>query len=1091
MDAANKLPKKKSRKNILMKTLKDFAKYLRENRLRDFAIYYICTITGMDIPLIKLVIKKGLVKDPSGEVSIIRTMESQEKFFQSLEDDTAIDRANENLKIWKEDKLPGISRNEIVPSDLILLYAAQKKSISHFLPDFTKDSTEAISIIQEIDDFYTEGKKNAIQMLFEMQMSSESKFKGLLESAPDAMVIVNNDGKIQLINAQTENLFGYKREEIIGKEVELLIPDRFKRIYHSHRKGFFIEPKIRAMAVGLELYGRKKDGNEFPVEISLSPIETEEGILVSAAIRDITNQKKASEELKATNYFLDLVLENIPNMLFVKDARDLKFVRFNKAGEELLGYTNEELIGKNNADFFPETEADFFTAKDREVLSQTNVIDIPEEPITTKSGEVRWLHTKKIPILEPSGKPLYLLGISEDITEELQKTEMEKLAIAATKSFNSVIITNEHGIIEWVNEGFTSLTGYSLDEVKGTHGESLRRGADTGISEGTGYYKSVIQGKVPITYESKNYSKQGRAYWTITTLTPVLDKNGQVKRIIAIDSDITLGKQMEENLVNANKAAEDALNKGNEAIEELMKAKKELEESMSVKEQFLANMSHEIRTPMNAIVGFTDLALKTPLSPEQKQYIDAIKTSGENLIVIINDILDFSKIQSGKISFEQIEFSISQVVSTITELMLPKSVEKNIKLSKSIAKGVPERLIGDPTRLSQILLNLVGNAIKFTEKGEIKINIEQIAEKKDTVNLKFTISDTGIGIPKEKLPNIFDAFTQATYDTNRKYGGTGLGLAIVKQLVGLLGGDIKVTSKLKKGSVFTFNLTYRKNLNPEPAPKVNLNENVFTGINDLNVLLVEDNVLNQILAQKVLSDWGWKVELADNGLSAVEKIEKQNFDMVLMDIQMPEMDGYEATHYIREKMPLPKSAIPIIAMTAHALSGEEEKCLKAGMNGYVSKPFNPQKLYQKINSVLNMNNNVVNQGGEENHDEKNNTSHKHTDLTYLRGIANGSDAFIIQMLGIFIEQTPQTLVHMEKALKNKDWKSLRLIVHKMKPSIMFTGLGEIINDVPLLEKYAAEESHLDDIPALIDKIKKACNEAMVELKEEVEKLRKS
>ncbi len=1079
-----------------MRTLKDFAVYMRESHLRDFVIYYIDTIKGMNIPLVNLALEKGLIKDLAEETNIIRTMDSQQIFFRSIEDDTVIERAKESLKAWEEDKMPGgITRGDVLPSDLILIYAAQKKAFLHFLPEYTIDTKEAISITQELEDLYTKAQDYAIQVLFNLQKATEQqliqaeiirqRLLSIVEASTDFIGYADaKDRHIMYINQFGRKMIGIGKDEDATKfNVSDVHPDWvYKKL-----ETLWIPAAVKNGVWQGEAAFLSRNGQEIPVSMILMSHKKPNGEVefISTISRDIREQKISEQELKAVNNFLDLVLENIPNMIFVKDARDLRFVRLNNAGEKLLGFTNEELMGKNNADFFPKEEADLFTAKDNEVLNQTSVVDIPEEPITTKKGEIRWLHTKKIPILDPDGKPLYLLGISEDITELLQKTEMEKLAVAATKSFNSVIITDEFGNIEWVNEGFTALTGYNLDDVKGTHGESLRRGSETGISNSASYYKSVIQGKVPITYESKNYSKQGREYWTITTLTPVLDKSGEVKRIIAIDSDITLGKQMEENLLNANKIAEDSLRKGNKALRELMEAKKQLEESMGVKEQFLANMSHEIRTPMNAIVGFTDLTLKTSLSPEQKQYIDAIKTSGENLIVIINDILDFSKIQSGKIPFEQIEFSISQVVSTLTELMLPKSIEKNIKLSKSIDKRVPDRLIGDPTRLSQILLNLVGNAIKFTQKGEVKINVELVAEDKDTVNLRFSISDTGIGIPKKKLPYIFDAFTQATYDTNRKYGGTGLGLAIVKQLIGLLGGDIEVNSKVNEGSIFTYDLTYRKNLNPEAAKKVILIENEPDRITDVNVLLVEDNTLNQILAQKVLSDWGWKVQIADNGLIAVDKIEKQNFDVVLMDIQMPEMDGYEATRYVREMLPQPKSSIPIIAMTAHALSGEEEKCYKAGMDGYVSKPFNPEKLYRKINSVLKVQINGATHNG--NTSTENNTASKHTDLTYLKGIANGSNAFIAQMLSIFIEQTPQVLVRMEKALKNKDWKSLRFVVHKMKPSIMFTGLSEIINDVPLLEEYAAEESHLDAIPALVDKIKKVCREAVVELKEELGK----
>ena len=710
--------------------------------------------------------------------------------------------------------------------------------------------------------------------------------------------------------------------------------------------------------------------------------------------------------------------------------------------------------------------------------------------IVRKDESIRVLYCRGEAITDEKGEVIKLIGTGQDITERIQEEEMEKLSTAATKSYNSVVITDEHGRIEWVNEGFTTLTGYTLEEVQNSHGELLRHGKDTGISESTNYYKKVIEKKEPITYESKNFSKNGNEYWTITTLTPVLGDNGEVKRIIAIDSDISERKEMEEDLVRANKIAEHSLMKGNKALSELMKAKKELEESMHVKEQFLANMSHEIRTPMNAIVGFTELILKTQLTTEQKQYTDAIKTSGENLIVIINDILDFSKIQSGKIPLEHIEFSVSEVLSTLIELMLPKSVEKNISLSKSIDKRIPDRLIGDPTRLNQILLNLVGNAIKFTQKGGVKITVDLISDNADIVNVRFSVSDTGIGIPQDKLPTIFEAFTQAAYDTTRKYGGTGLGLAIVKQLIELQGGDISVQSEMGKGSVFTFTIVYRKSFTTAVSKKPVQDASKEREFKDLRVLLVEDNTLNQLLAKKVLSDWGWNVEVAENGLIATEKAEKQDFDVILMDIQLPEMDGYEATRYIRNKLQPPKSTIPIIAMTAHAISGEEEKCYKAGMDGYISKPFNPQKLYIKIVTVLKGgdNNILTNLESQPKSKVMSNGNHKHIDLTYLRKLSNGSNEFIAQMLTLFIEQTPEALGRMEKHLEEHNWEALSKVAHKMKPSIMFVGLKEIEKEVKTVEDYASEETHVEELPGMIAHIKEVCNEALGELQEEIQHL---
>ncbi|MGZ4054506.1 MAG: response regulator [Bacteroidia bacterium] len=570
-------------------------------------------------------------------------------------------------------------------------------------------------------------------------------------------------------------------------------------------------------------------------------------------------------------------------------------------------------------------------------------IILPDQAIKT-------LHAKGEVITE-AGRSVKMVGTNQDVTERVHEEEMEKLVLAATQSYNSVIIADSKGKIEWVNEGFTKLTGYTINEVLNTHGEVLRKGNEMDFSDQNNFYESVIKQKKPITYESKNFSKSGDEYWVITTITPILGNDGEVEKIIAIDSDISIRKKMEQELLNANKIAEDSLMKGNKAINQLIKAQKELEDSVKIKEQFLANMSHEIRTPMNAIVGFTNIILKTDLTPEQKQYIEAVKTSGENLLVIINDILDFSKIQSGQFAFEQIELNISGLTSSILELMHQKLIEKNLKLSIKIDEKIPKILKGDPLRLHQILLNLVSNAIKFTQKGEVRIEIDMISENHDVSDVQFSVIDTGIGISSDKQFSIFNGFTQASNETTRKYGGTGLGLTIVKQLIELQGGTISVQSELGIGSVFTFNLKFKKAFSSDIAKNKAIDDRTIQeqeNISGLKILLVEDNLLNQILAKKVLTDWNWEVEVAENGLIAIEKLKKSNFDVILMDIQMPEMDGYEATRTIR-KMPDPaESETPIIAMTAHAMAGEADKCLKAGMDDYISKPFDTKVLHSKI-----------------------------------------------------------------------------------------------------------------------------------------------
>ncbi len=704
--------------------------------------------------------------------------------------------------------------------------------------------------------------------------------------------------------------------------------------------------------------------------------------------------------------------------------------------------------------------------------------------IIRPDGVIRTLHLLGEVQADNFGIAMKIAGTSQDVTERFHEEELDKLALAATKSYNSVVILNPEGKIEWVNEGFTRLSGYELDEVKNTSGEILQKGKKESIITQGSYCSRVVKEKTPVSYEVLNYDKQGIGYWTITTLTPVLNKHEEVEHIIAIDSDITIRRQMEEELMQANKIAEHSLRKGNKALTELMIAKKQLEESMKVKEQFLANMSHEIRTPMNAIIGFTNLLLKTPIDGDQHQYVNAIKTSGENLLVIINDILDFSKIQSGKVTLEQIELNFSTLLPPIVEVMKGKAAEKNIRFLTSIDERIPDQVLGDPVRLNQILLNLIGNAIKFTDHGEVKVALELVGEKADAVEVLFSVTDTGIGIESSKLSSIFEGFTQATNETTRKYGGTGLGLSIVKQLVELQGGRVHVKSAPGKGSSFIFVLEFKrcnKKLNPEleSAHEDNLANPLYEG---LRILLVEDNTLNQVLAKKVLTDWKWNVDIAETGVSAVQKIRDNDFDLVLMDIQLPEMDGYEATRQIRKYTAEPKTNIPIIAMTAHAINGEAEKCLRAGMNDYVSKPFDPKDLYHKVVNVLRQsteNKTILKQPY-----KMQPTATKNTDLGYLTELSRGSKEFILQMISLFLEQTPIALASLEEAAKNKDWAMVGRVAHKMKPSLAFMGIKNLKDLIAALEEEAKQGTNPDGMKEKILTIRDVCNKAILELEAE-------
>jgi PAS domain S-box-containing protein len=506
----------------------------------------------------------------------------------------------------------------------------------------------------------------------------------------------------------------------------------------------------------------------------------------------------------------------------------------------------------------------------------------------------------------------------KDLYETLLKTESEM--------GEGVSITENEKII-YVNDAVCNIYGYTKEEILQLKSfiDIVPDEEKQGLAE---RLRQRISGeREQSAGETKIMRKDGKIIdieYTVRNIT--IDGSMQMLSIIR---DVTEKKQAEEQLRKEKQRAETA------------------EIAKRVGEQFLANMSHEIRTPMNAIVGFTDVILKTPLSPDQHQYLEAIKTSGDNLLVIINDILDFSRMRSGKIPIEKRGFKLKSIISSCVELMLPKAVEKGIELSANIDKNIPDNLIGDDTRLNQVLINLIANAIKFTSKGEVTVRLKLLSETTESVGIELAVTDTGIGIPQDKLLTIFEAFTQANNNTARRYGGTGLGLAIVKQLADLQEGSVSVTSEEGKGSCFYFRIKYRKN--NMPITQINSNKiDQKNGLGKLKVLLVEDNAMNQLLAQKILGDWGWKVDTVENGIEAIEKLKVKDFDIVLMDIQMPEMDGYEATRQIRSDLPAPKCNVPIMAMTAHVMPSEEEKCYKIGMNSYISKPFDTTVLYNKI-----------------------------------------------------------------------------------------------------------------------------------------------
>ncbi len=921
----------------------------------------------------------------------------------------------------------------------------------------------------------------------ELLKESEERFRLIVENIEDyAIIMTDFSGNVVSWNEGAKRIKGYSEDEILGENISVFYTDEDKLRNKPQRNLEIAKQDGHYQSEG---WRKRKDGSLFWADILVTAIYDESGKMQGYAkiVRDITQRRSAEKELWKNQQQLAMAqkLAHLGSWeCSLKDGSlawsdELYLIYGLKPGEK-------DLVEKVNKMTHPEDIERVIS-----IIGESKKTQKPFEfyyRIIRQDGAVRHLHSRGHVLADENGEVEKMIGTDQDVTDRFREEQMEKLVMAATKSTNAVIIADHSGRIEWVNEGFSLLTGYSFGEVKNTHGELLRQGGTTGLTPGTELYETVFSKKKSVVYEGRNFTKGGKEYWVITTLTPVLGTNGEVERIIAIDSDITERKKIEEDLIFANKIAEHSLKKGARAMQELMNAKKQLEDTMHVKEQFLAKMSHEIRTPMNAIVGLTDILLDSPISHDQKECIDAIKLSSDNLLSIINDILDFSKLESGKVSVEAIPFNPREIIDAVLFTLGFSATKKGIRLNfRRDENELPEYVIGDSVRLRQIILNLLSNAIKFTEKGNVTVQTKVIDEDAESCKVQFEISDTGIGIPENRIGTIFESFTQASNETTRKYGGSGLGLTIVKQLAELQGGAVSVKSQLGEGSVFYITIPYKKYTEATPPVPANQKKVPEESIIGARILLAEDNEMNQMLATKIFARWKLHLEIAENGERAVEKLKTDDFDLVLMDIQMPVMDGYEATRQIRNTLPAPKSSVPIIAMTAHAMVGESEKCIALGMNDYISKPFNQQDLYNKISAVLHKNRKFIphlKMKTEKNISLSNDK--KHIDLSYLKEIAEGNTDFIKKMISAYLLQTPAMLSDMSKSIDSKRWQDLRGVAHKMKPSLDFVGIHSIKQTVKDIEKYSHEESHLELLPEMVEEVKNTCIRAMKELEHELE-----
>lgn len=737
-----------------------------------------------------------------------------------------------------------------------------------------------------------------------------------------------------------------------------------------------------------------------------------------------------------------------------------KITDVNEAMEKLTGLKRGKITGTDFFNYF--TQPHIARQVYEEVFEKGSIMDY-QLTIRHKNGKLTDVLFNGSLYKDKQGNVLGVVVVArEKMLSKYSRTLIEA-------SLDPLITINSEGKITDMNQALADITGITREKITGTDFFDYFTDREKARQV---YQEAFAKGYVvdsPLTIRHRD----GKLTDVLFNGSVYKDERGNVLGIVIVARDITARKKFENELIEAKQKAE--------------KAAKIAEEAVKAKQQFLSNMSHEIRTPMNAIVGFTKVVLKTDLTDKQREYINAIKISGDALIVLINDILDLAKVDAGKMTFEKIPFKLSASIYAMLHLFETKIREKDLELIKEYDTSIPEVLIGDPVRLHQIVLNLVSNAIKFTQKGKITVSVKLISQDYDKATIEFAVSDTGIGIPEDRLETVFDNFQQATSDTSRLYGGTGLGLAIVKQLVQAQGGAIKVKSKVGEGSTFSFTLSFRK-AKDKTLPQADGGEKQEAAQGDQKgrILVVEDVALNQLLMRTLLEDFGYELDIAGNGKVAVERLKKDHFDLVLMDLQMPEMNGFAATRIIRDDL---KLDMPIIALTADVTTVDLEKCREVGMNDYISKPIDDKLLLKKLNQYLqtektakedkkmNQQNNQ-NQAGE--------GQKKYTNLEFLRQLTKNNPDMIAEMINVYLEETPQLIKKMKQGLDREDWEAIRSGAHSVIPSFSTMGMGEEYAAMAKrIQENAEQKKHADEIRDLLQKIGRVCEHAYAELRQEL------
>ena len=812
-----------------------------------------------------------------------------------------------------------------------------------------------VGVIREITE-----QKNAQDALRE----SEGRLAHIIDFLPDATFAIDSDGQVIAWNRAIEEMTGTSKIEILGKKgfayaapfygdarpilIDLIFRDQ-KDIEKEYdfvlRKGDQLTAEVFAPFLhkgkGAYLWG------------IAAPLYDRSGNVVGAieSIRDITERKRADEARRESETRYKRIVETANEGIMIMDDQ-FRYAFVNQKLADMLGYQPEEMLGRPvTTTIFEEDLPDHRAKMEMRACGAGAQY---ERRHRRKDGSCCWTIVSATPLNDETGQFAGSFAMLADITDRknavdaLRESEQEKAAILGGLRHVAVEYLDPCMRIIWVNEAVQMSLGLSMDELRGKYCFEILQGLKKPCPGCT----ALKAGETGHSQEGELVTPDGKTW--ISRGSPIKDSDGSVLGVVNVAMNITERKRAEEALQQTNLDLKNTIERSNELATQARKAN-------AAKSEFLANMSHEIRTPLNGVIGMTGLLQDTDLNAEQHEYAQIAHKSGEMLLSLINDILDFSKIEACKLEMETLNFDLRSTLKDTADILALCAQEKELKLVCLIEPKVPSLLCGDPGRLRQILVNLGGNAVKFTEKGEIVIRVRLESEDKRNVTLRFAVSDTGIGIPANRQDILFSPFTQVDGSTTRKYGGTGLGLSISKQLAELMGGKIGVESVKGKGSTFWFTAVFEKQLaRPGSVDEVPIeieeggDMDRSAAISEsfkrkIRILVAEDNPVNQKVAQAMLRKMGLRADVVSNGQEAVNVLQIIPYDLVLMDCQMPEMDGFEATRCIRQEgAKALNPRIPIIAMTAATMQGDREKCIQAGMNDFIAKPVQQRELAEML-----------------------------------------------------------------------------------------------------------------------------------------------